>query len=321
MQHDSCIFRKTTPMKPFLAALLLSCCSASAVSQVFWLTTRDFPGGPKTAFAGIQDSILFAGTSSGIWRSENEGFSWTKVLTSSSIFSLHASPNGKLLAGGRGKIFFSSDKGNTWDSVSVTTSFPIVKLVENHNHEYFFIASGFTDEEGFVGDGVFFSNGDLLNWEKRNTGLPPNLLAAEQITLDKNGRIYIALPDENTTGNGGLYYSNNNGLSWQQSPLFVTDLGTIKVLNSSAISVTPEDSVVVSVNGTAVNISVRLNIVKHIKDIDKSSSWRPWRVRKIGNWWEDVNLNAIHFSQNGDWYSSFTSTVSTGGPSCLWTRV
>jgi hypothetical protein len=287
--------------------------SFAGFAQGFWLTTPDFPGGPKTAFIGIQDSILLTATSSGIWRSENEGLSWTKKLNSTYIFSLCASSNGTIIAGGIGKLFVSYNQGTTWDSVSVSTSYPVTKIVENNSHEYFIVASGFTNEEGFVGDGVFYNNGDLRIWEKRNTGLPANLLSAEQLAIDRNGRIYITLPDENTTGNGGLYYSNNKGLSWQQSPLYVSNLGTIKVLNSASISITPQDSIVVSVNGTAVNISTRLNLIKHVNDIAKNTSWRPWGIRKAGNWWEDLNLNTIHFAKNGEWYSSVSSSTSTGG--------
>ncbi|MBL7857889.1 MAG: T9SS type A sorting domain-containing protein [Cyclobacteriaceae bacterium] len=296
---------------PFIILLVFS--SLSCFGQGFWLTTRDFPGGPKTAFTSVEDSVLFVGTSSGIWKSGNEGFSWTKNLSSSYIFSIHASSDGTLVAGGAGKIFFSKNKGASWDSVPVSTAYPIIKIIENKEHEYFFIASGFTNDQGFVGDGIFFNSGDLKIWVKRNTGLPTHLRSAEQLAIDKTGRLYVALPDENTSGSGGLYFSDNKGLNWQQSPLFVTNLGTIKVLNSFAISITPQDSVMVSVSGTAVNISTRLNLIKHINDVAKNAPWRPWSIRKAGNWWEDLNLNNIHFAKNGDWYSSVSNSISTGG--------
>jgi len=285
----------------------------STFAQGFWLTTRDFPGGPKTTLVGLEDSILVVGTANGIWRSDNEGYSWTKKLSSSYVFSLHASSTGTIVAGGNGKLFFSHNKGVSWDSVSVPTSFPIVKIIENKDHEYFLIASGFTNEEGFVGDGVFYNNGDLKTWVQRNTGLPTTLRSAEHLAVDKNGRIYLTLPDENTTGLGGLYFSDDDGETWQQSPLFVNNLGTIKVLNSFSISITPQDSVIVSVNGTAVNISTRLNLIKHINDVSNNSPWRPLSIRKSINWWEDLNLNSIHSTKNGDWYSSVSSSINTGG--------
>lgn len=296
-----------------LLYILFVFASQSCFAQGFWYTTRDFPGGVKTTFAGLEDSVLIVGTPNGIWRSDNEGYSWTKKLSSSYVFSLHASSTGTIVAGGKGKLFFSYNKGISWDSVSVPTSFPIIKIVENKDHEYFLIASGFTNEEGFVGDGVFYNNGDLKTWVQRNTGLPTTLRSAEHLAVDKNGRIYLTLPDENTTGLGGLYFSNDDGLTWQQSPLVVNNLGTIKVLNSFSISITPQDSVLVSVSGTAVNISTRLNVIKHINDVSKNTPWRPWSIRKLGNWWEDLNLNTIHFTKNGDWYSSVTNSISTGG--------
>ncbi len=293
--------------------ILLAFASQSCFAQGFWYTTRDFPGGVKTTFAGLEDSVLVVGTPNGIWRSDNEGYTWAKKLSSSYVYSMHASSTGTIIAGGKGKLFFSYNKGISWDSVSVPTLYPIVKIVENKEHKYFFIASGFLDEAGFVGDGIFYNDGDLKTWVQRNTGLPTSLRAAEQLAIDKNGRIYITLPDEYTTGLGGLYFSDNDGLTWQQSPLFVTNLGTIKVLNSFSISITPQDSVVVSVSGTAVNISTRLNVIKHINDVSKNTPWRPWSIRKLGNWWEDLNLNTIHFAKNGDWYSSVTNSISTGG--------
>ncbi len=293
--------------------ILLLFTSQYCFAQGFWYTTRDFPGGPKTTLAGLEDSILVVGTANGIWRSDNEGYSWTKKLSSSYVFSLHASSTGTIVAGGNGKLFLSHNKGVSWDSLSVPTSFPIIKIVENKDHEYFLIASGFTNEEGFVGDGVFYNNGDLKTWVQRNTGLPINLRSVEQLAVDKNGRIYLTLPDENTTGLGGLYFSDDDGLMWQQSPLVVNNLGTIKVLNSFSISISPQDSVIVSVNGTAVNISTRLNLIKHINDVANNSPWRPLSIRKSINWWEDLNLNNIHYAKNGDWYSSVSSSISTGG--------
>jgi hypothetical protein len=293
--------------------ILLLFTSQYCFAQGFWYITRDFPGGPKTTLAGLEDSVLVVGTPNGIWRSDNEGYSWTEKLSSSYVFSLHASSTGTIMAGGNGKLFFSHNKGVSWDSLSVPTSFPIIKIVENKDHEYFLIASGFTNEEGFVGDGVFYNNGDLKTWVQRNTGLPINLRSAEHLAVDKNGRIYLTLPDENTTGLGGLYFSDDDGLRWQQSPLLVNNLGTIKVLNSFSISITPQDSVIVSVNGTAVNISTRLNLIKHINDVANNSPWRPLSIRKAINWWEDLNLNSIHYAKNGDWYSSVSSSISTGG--------
>ncbi|MCU0368662.1 MAG: hypothetical protein MUF39_07505, partial [Cyclobacteriaceae bacterium] len=171
-------------MKALFIFIAVSLGSLTGFTQGFWLTTPDFPGGPKTAFVGLEDSLLFVGTANGIWKSENEGFSWAKKLTSSYIYSMYASSNGTIIAGGFGKLFFSYNKGTTWDSVSVSSALPIIKIVDNKDHEYFFISSGFTNEEGFVGNGVFYSNGDLKTWVQRNNGLPAHLRSGEHLAVD-----------------------------------------------------------------------------------------------------------------------------------------
>lgn len=300
-------------MKTLYIILFLSLNSIVGFAQGFWMTTTDFPEGAKTAFVGIEDSLLFAGTTNGIWKSENEGSSWKKNFTSSYIHSMYSSSSGTLLAGGFGKVFFSIDKGTTWDSVKVSSDLPITKIVEGKRNTFFFISSGFSNEEGFVGDGIFFSNGDLKSWVQRNNGLPLHLRSGEHLAVDKNGRVYVTLADENTSGQGGLYFSDDDGLTWQQSHLLVKDLGTVKVLNSFSISISPQDSVIVSVNGTVTNFSSRLNLIKHIKEIPNDTPWQPMNVANFINWWEDLNLNTIYFAKNGDWFSSVSSPISSGG--------
>ena len=300
-------------MKAILTVLIILLTFFEGHSQGFWLTTPNFPAGPKTAFVGMEDSILFVGTAEGIWKSTNEGNTWEKALTSSYIYSMYAISEEKLIAGGFGKIFFSSDKGTTWDSVKVASDLPVTKIVEGKNRSLFFIASGFSNEAGFVGDGVFYSNGDLKTWIQRNNGLPAHLRSGEHLAADKNGRVYVTLADENTSGQGGLYFSDDEGLNWQQSHFLVKDLGTLKALDSFSISITPEDSVIVSVNGTVTNFSARLNLIKQIDEIPKDTPWQAMNVAGFTNWWEDLNLNTIHFAQNGDWYSSVSSSMSAGG--------
>lgn len=117
-------------MKTLYIVLYFLANSTVGFAQGFWLTTPNFPAGPKTAFVGMEDSVLFVGTAEGIWKSKNEGNTWEKALTSPYVFGLCASSSGTLIAGGFGKIFFSQDKGTTWDSVKVASDLPVTKIVE-----------------------------------------------------------------------------------------------------------------------------------------------------------------------------------------------
>lgn len=295
-----------------VGSLIFLLLTTVAFSQDNWLIIPAFPGNAKTSLAGLQDSILFAGTATGVWRTGDAGFNWNKPLKSSIIYSVYASESGKILAGGEGKIYYSFNKGLDWDSVRVNTDYPISKIVETSDGEFFFI-TGISTNDGFVGDGVFYNDGDMVNWEARNTGLNGMALYCEQITVDKHNRIYLGLGDEYVTGSAGLFMSDNKGVSWQKISLEARNLGTVKTNNVYGISITPEDSVVFSVSGVVTNFLVTLNMIKHRDQLVESSTWRSMRAGTSNTWWLTGLLNTIHFAENGEWYSSISASASSGG--------
>ena len=58
-------------------------------AQQFWLTTYEFPGGPKTAIALKDDSTMFVATAAGIIRSYNQANKFDTCFTNPEIQSLH----------------------------------------------------------------------------------------------------------------------------------------------------------------------------------------------------------------------------------------
>lgn len=283
-----------------------------AYAQKNWHTLDNFPKGVKFSLAGMNDSILFTGTLNGIWRTGNFGSDWKHTLTSSVIYSIHVSPSGKILAGSVGKVFYSMDQGMTWDSTVVDTEFPVKKFAETQQGEFFFI-TGISDQRGYVGDGVFFNNGDLRQWEKRNNGLPSSIRYCESIAIDRMGRIYLGTWDEYVTGVGGLFVSDDNGLQWHHIVMEIENLGSVRIENLWSINITPDDSVIVSSNGGVTNFGYSLNVIKHRDDVLKPSAWKPLRVWGTNMWWQDQLLNEIHFSKKGSWYCSVSGTQLQGG--------
>lgn len=276
-------------------------------SQQFWNLTNEFWGGPKTGITLVDDSVLFVGTTTGVLKSTDDGNHFEQVLAASSVHTVFASSSGTVFAGGTGKIYFSEDLGKTWDSVSLNSGYPVKQFIENR-YETLFAITGEYDE----GDGVFCSEDGGRNWEKRNNGLG-NLKGCERIAADKNGRLYLAISDESSTGNGGLFISENDGLLWKKISLKTDSIsGPVRITNTTGLSKSPNDSLYLSFYGVAYNILVQLNICKSIDDVTSENSWRPFQVHKTSSWWLDRPLNNIHFSQKGHWYSSFTQTVSMG---------
>lgn len=304
-------------MKRLLAFLLLpalTVLSPSSYAQQHWKAFTNVPDPLKTSLAGLNDSILVTGTGYGIWRSGNFGADWKHTLKSSVIYSIYTSKSGKILAGGKGKVFYSHDKGVTWDSTSVDTEYPVKQFIETAQGEFLLITG--TDivyALGYVGDGVFFNTGDLTNWEKRNTGLPPSITYCGSIAIDHGDRIYLGTGDSETSGIGGLFISDDKGLHWEHIALDIEGLGSTRIENLLSISITPDDSVIVTSHGAVLNFGYSLNVIKHRNDVANPSTWRPLHVWNTNIWWMDQELNRIHFSKNGNWYSSVLGSRQQGG--------
>lgn len=285
-------------------------------AQKFWLTTYEFPNGPKTGIVRLNSETLIAGYQYGILQSKNDGFHFDNVLHTSSTFSLFAASSGNVFAGGAGKVYRSLDQGLSWDSVSIATIYPVLQFAENPQGHLFAITSALDTEKGYVGDGVFFSDDNGKTWTQRNTGLG-NYKSCERITCDKSGKLYLAVVDENVSGNGGLFLSEDNGLSWQHIDIQIDGKNSIpneiKIANTTGLTVTPDDSLIVSFSGIAVNTLVQLNVKKKITAVRENSFWKPFNITNTNTWWYDRLMGNVFFAKNGDRYSSVAGSVSQGG--------
>ncbi|MBS1904684.1 MAG: hypothetical protein JSS75_13335 [Bacteroidetes bacterium] len=287
-------------------------------AQKFWLTTYEFPGGPKTGLAGMQDSVLFYSTPSMVFRSSNAGQHFDTIFTASRLYTLFLDPSHVLYGGGNGKIFVSMDLGLTWDSV-VVGSYPVVMFQEAGSGNIF-AATGTSDMvEGYVGDGIFYSSDAGKHWQQRNTGLPIKPFV-DRLAADSHGRVYITIADDQAPDTKGLFVSDDLGLTWQHEQIVIDGANTIEntvfISSASGLSVSPDDSVYLSFEGIAradaSGVLVHLNLVKHRDEIGKPTQWQRMQVGGTGSWWYDAQLNNIHFARNGDRYSSRTGTATFG---------
>jgi hypothetical protein len=283
-------------------------------AQRFWLTTPGFPSGSKTCLAGTQDTILFVGVyGKGIWKTRNGGHSWHNTLPNhNSIFSLHVTSSKLVVAGGTGKIYFSNTLGETWDSVQIETPHPVTEIIEDQQGGLYAITRYEDAEVLPTGDGVFYTSGDVREWQKRNNGLPANS-ACDRIAIDRRGRLYLATTDYDATGQKGLFISDDGGQSWTHRSITVkskTDASAYSVRPqfNYGITITPQDSVMFSFTGLGANFAVYLNVIKHIDDIDKDM---PWKDPNGKGWAKTVRL-PVHIAHNGDYYSSVDGTQSGG---------
>lgn len=282
--------------------------SVSSFPQQFWSLTNEFWGGPKTGIALLNDSLLFVATTTGVLKSSDEGKSFEQVLSASAVHTVFVAPPGSIYAGGTGMIYYSDDTGTSWDSVSLNSAYPVKQIIENKNGALFAITGEYNE-----GEGVFFSEDDGRTWETRNNGLG-NLKGCERIAADKNNRLYLTIWDEESTDNGGLFISETDGLQWEKISIKLDSInGPLRITNPTGLSISPLDSVYLSFYGIATNYLVQLNIRKNIDDVLLENTWQAYHVHQSSKWWEDRPINNIHFTQKGDWYSSYTELANKGG--------
>lgn len=194
-----------------------------------WTKTAGPPGMNVKVLYHAGDT-LYAGTSSkGVFRSLNNGLSWSGANTgieNTSILSLF-SDHLYLYAGTDNGVYSSSDKGNSWNPANTGIQRKFVMCL--------FKANGFIFA-GTVATGLFKSKDHGATWTDANGGALGSS-TIHTITLANHNLVVVA--DNN------IFYSNDNGDSWNYpvtSPF---------ILVGNPGFVTHDDSIVVSA-GTSV---------------------------------------------------------------------
>jgi ligand-binding sensor domain-containing protein len=162
----------------------------------------------------VTGSNIFVGTSGdGIYRSSNNGISWTQVnsgLTNLYIYAFAVSGS-NLFAGTEGDgIFLSTNNGASWIATGTLTN-PFV---------FALTVSGMDVYAGTDGDGIFRSTNNGSSWTNASIGMTNTRV----FSLVVSGTNLFA-----GTFGGGVFLSTNNGTSWisVSSGLTNTDVWTI----------------------------------------------------------------------------------------------
>jgi photosystem II stability/assembly factor-like uncharacterized protein len=92
-------------------------------AQNFWTSTNGPYAGSVRSLAINSNNQIFAGTNgSGIYRSTDNGNSWTQLsnaMNYSKVYAIEINSNGVVFAGTLGEgIFRSTDNGNTWIQIN-----------------------------------------------------------------------------------------------------------------------------------------------------------------------------------------------------------
>ena len=177
--------------------------------------TEDTTLPPKgAASVSVIGSNVFAGTNQGLFKSSDNGQSWTSInggVMDSTYPVLHIVKSGlNLVAATRYGVFLSSDDGTSWTQVSYT----------GWNNSY----GGPPQIASLVASGSnIFAGGDFALTRSTDNGetwtaLPDSLVYINALALSGSsifaGRYTWSLPAFDRPYPGGLFRSTDNGSSW-----------------------------------------------------------------------------------------------------------
>lgn len=160
---------------------------------------------------------LFAGTTSGVFRSQDGGSTWMPVNSglpvASSVSTLAASGQNLLAVTSQGTpsiggVWLSPDDGRTWKMISPDLRpDSMVACLAVSNPNIFAGISSRSWEEDEKREGVFLSPNSGRSWITVNSGLPPNAGIRHLVVIGQ--AIYAG------TDAGNVFLSRNNGASWE----------------------------------------------------------------------------------------------------------
>ncbi|MBN1582188.1 MAG: hypothetical protein JXA89_15900 [Anaerolineae bacterium] len=169
-----------------------------------------------------RDNTLWAGTQDGVYRTEDGGLHWQRVITGFAdnsrarmVQALALDDNGILYAGTIDfGVYRSEDNGDLWQSYNKGLrgyALAILSLVYDGREDVLYATT-------YGADGVYRNRNDGNGWEPIDGDgdgrLPPSSFEVQSLAFaDRDQETLLA-----GTFVGGLYASNNRGQPWQRRP-------------------------------------------------------------------------------------------------------
>jgi photosystem II stability/assembly factor-like uncharacterized protein len=151
-------------------------------------------------FITVVDSVVFIGTSLGVFHSKDNGTTWTKLSNASAMHITNLVINGKTIYAGTmdGHLFQSNDTGKTWTSVNTS-------IVLSKNPQSLAAKNGMLFTVTVSPSEILRSVDNGITWISVNSGLPTVPFSC----LKKSGDTVFGMAE-----NGQIFQSANNGVSW-----------------------------------------------------------------------------------------------------------
>ncbi|MBL0103332.1 MAG: T9SS type A sorting domain-containing protein [Bacteroidetes bacterium] len=193
-------------MKTKLFSLVLFAFFAPFLSNAQWQLLEG-PNGVHTTNLVQFQNIWYAATSVGLIESNDQGEHWayTNQPFNTHLLSNLSADNGKMLFKRTYHLnaYLTTDSGATWTTITPDTSFQIVDIKISGSKIYAHCSY----------NAFYISNDDGTSWNQITLPSQNNLEVMEIY----EGRLYLSFSN-NGTGQGGLFFSDDDGQTWTPSP-------------------------------------------------------------------------------------------------------
>lgn len=178
------------------------------VSSAQWMPVNNGIDGINVNCLAQKDNFLFAATSSGVYKSANNGNSWERIYNKNSFY-IHIDDK-KIYIGASGDgVVLSTDNGSSWHKRSGGFNFQTINCITTKGN---LLIIG-------TNNGLFTSTDNGESWKEQKQGLTNTRIMS---LLVKGDIIYAGTQN-------GLFQSSNDGLNWSSaglSSLYVYALNT-----------------------------------------------------------------------------------------------
>lgn len=163
-----------------------------------------------SALAFAPNGLLIAGTSSGVYRSDDRSITWERMLVPGrAMLSVAVDPKNTLYARSTFGVFRSDNNGTSWQQTA---------LIRDDINTLLMTPTGMLWAGTMSGE-VLQSDANGQTWKRSDNGLPQAPVRA--LARNNQGTLYAAL------NGSGLYRSTNDGVRWERTGLttgFINDV-------------------------------------------------------------------------------------------------
>lgn len=278
------------------------------------------------------DSILFAATSQGMFRTTNNGNQWESINTGLDLnylgFTLndlvisHSNPPTLFVGTSKG-IFLSTNEGESWQSLEPepNNNFQVEKIEVSPNNPSLIYAGLSLYSALLYKAGVLVSTNQGKTWTSITTKLPPAIGDIE-IHPTNQSILYVAVRNAGMTDSNGIPYpygvfrSTNGGISWELTlPQISATTLTLSPTNPNVIYCGDwsNKGIFISIDGGATWKEIGSGLPNEVKEALIENPKNPSNLFLATSGTFD---SAILFSTNSgmDW-----STLGNNSPSGVYT--